>query len=160
MTSIWDDPEIRVGGDFIKFENVGDRVSGTISAIRAHRFDDGKVAPQILLTTDDGEEKTVTAGQIRLKTALAEHRPEAGDHITILLSEIEKRAGGKTLKHFDVQVRRANGSNAPATPAAAAMPAAAPAPAPVPAAPAGPSAEALAALAQLSPEQKAALGLG
>src|SRR5690349_14505679 len=97
--SIWDDPELRAGGDFVKFENPGDSIAGVINAVRAHRFDDGKVAPQILLTTDDGEEKTITAGQVRLKIALAEQRPEAGDHLTITLTNVEKRAGGKTLKH-------------------------------------------------------------
>lgn len=151
--SIWDDPELRTGGDFIKFETVGDTVSGTINAVRAHRFDDGKVAPQVLLTTDDGEEKTVTCGQVRLKYALAEQRPEAGDHITITYTQKENRTGGKTLKHFDVKVRR--GGAAPAAPVQATIPAPAPAAAPAPQV----SDEAMAALAALSPEQKAALGL-
>lgn len=157
--SIWDDPELRAGGDFIKFEQPGDSVAGTINAIRAHKFDDGKVAPQILLTTDDGEEKTVTAGQVRLKLALAEQRPEAGDHITITLSQIEKRTGGKTLKHFDIKVRRSGPAAAPEAPASSAVASPPTAPVTAPAAPQV-SQEALAALAQLSPEQKAALGLG
>ena len=162
--SIWDDPELRVGGDFFKFNDVGDSIAGTISVIRAQRWDDGKVDPQVILTTDDGEEKTVTAGQIRLKTALAEQRPEAGDHITMTLTDIEKRAGGKTLKHFDVVVGR--GGKPAASPAPAAAPAAAPTaqPAPVPAAaPAAPAGgltpEQQAALSALTPEQKAALGM-
>lgn len=122
--SVWDDPEIREGGEFVRFDQVGDTVSGTITAIRTHRFDDGKVVPQILLTTDDGEERTMTAGQIRLKTALAEQRPEAGDHLTVTFTQNEKRAGGKTLKHFEVKVRR-GGAPAPApTPVAAPAPAA------------------------------------
>lgn len=160
--SIWDDPELRVGGDFVKFEQVGDKISGTVSAVRAHRFDDGSVAPQILLTTDDGEEKTVTAGQVRLKTALAEQRPEAGDHITITYTQEEKRSGGKTLKHFNVQVRRGGQqTTVPATPASVAQPAAVAAAPAQPAAPAqgGVSQEALAALQQLTPEQRQALGL-
>lgn len=144
--TIWDDPELRAGGDFAKFETVGDSVTGTITAIRAHRWDDGSVCPQIFLVTDDGEEKTVTAGQVRLKAALAEKRPEAGDHLTIRLTDIEKRAGGKTLKHFDVQVKPGTGTPAP-TPAAAT-----PAPAADPAAVA-------AALGNLTAEQCAALGL-
>ena len=100
-TSFWDDPELAIGGDFIKFDNVGDTVTGRVVAIRKHTFDDGKVAPQIVLDVD-GEEKTVSAGQVRLKAALAEKRPGVGDLLTITLTEIEKRAGGKTLKHFDV----------------------------------------------------------
>lgn len=101
--SIWDDPELRMSSDYVSFENVGDTVAGTVINIRAHRFDDGKVVPQLMLDVD-GEEKTVTAGQVRLKAALAEKRPEPGDAISITLTEIEKRAGGKTLKHFDVKV--------------------------------------------------------
>lgn len=148
--SIWDDPELQAGGDFVKFDNVGDTIAGTITAIRRQRWDDGSVAPQILLTADDGSERTLTAGQIRLRTKLAELRPEAGDHITVTLTEIEKRSGGKSLKHFDVQVRP-NGA-VPAVPAQALAPAAA-SPAP------GIAPELAAALAQLTPEQKAALNL-
>lgn len=153
MSSIWDDPDLRVGGEFVKFENVGDSVSGTITAVRAHRFDDGSVAPQVLLVDDNGEERTVTAGQIRLKTALAEQRPEAGDHISIAFTQVEKRAGGKTLKHFDVKVTR---GGAPVQAAPAAAPTATPAPE---AAPAADQAALLAALGNLTAEQKAALGV-
>lgn len=148
--SVWDDPDLRVGGEFVKFENVGDTVSGVVNAVRAHRFDDGSVAPQILVTTDDGEERTITAGQVRLKAELATQRPEPGDHIKVTFTEVEKRSGGKTLKHFSVEVTR-GGTPAAATPAS--TPAAAPA-----AAPLDPAAAA-AALANLTPEQKAALGL-
>jgi hypothetical protein len=146
--SVWDDPDLRVGGEFVKFENVGDTISGTVNAVRAHRFDDGSVAPQILITTDSGEERTITAGQVRLKTELATQRPEPGDHIKVTFTEVEKRSGGKTLKHFAVEVNR--GGGAPTQPAQ-------------PAAPAAPAqvdpAAAAAALANLTPEQKAALGL-
>jgi hypothetical protein len=145
--SIWDDPELQAGGDFVKFEAVGDSIAGTITAIRRQRWEDGSVAPQILLTADDGTERTITAGQIRLKTKLAELRPEAGDHITITLTEVEKRSGGKTLKHFDVQVRPNGVKPAMATTPVAASPAP------------GVTPEMAAALAQLTPEQKAALNL-
>ena len=117
--SIWDDPELRSGGDYITFANVGDTVSGRVVAVLAHRWDDGSVCPKLVLDCD-GEEKTLTAGQVRLKAALAEQRPEAGDGITITLTDIEKRAGGKTLKHFDVKVARGGG----VVPAPAAAPAA------------------------------------
>lgn len=115
--SIWDDPDLRANGAFVRFENPGDKVAGVITAIRKHRFDDGSVAPQILLTDDaDGEERTVSAGQVRLKAALAEHRPEVGDHISITYARQEKRTGGKTLKHFDVAVRRGAPSSQGAPP--------------------------------------------
>ena len=119
--AFWDDKEMFDSGEFVKFENVGDTISGTITAIRKHMFDDGKVVPQISITTTDGVDRIVTAGQIRLKAALAEKRPGVGDLLTITLADIEKRSGGKTLKHFDVTV----GPVAAAAPAAPAAPAAA-----------------------------------
>lgn len=143
--SIWDDPDLQAGGEFISFDNIGDTVSGTINAIRTHRFDDGKVVPQILLTTDSGEERTLTAGQVRLKAELAEKRPEAGDHLKVTLSDIEKRSGGKTLKHFTVEVNHGGAPASVATPAAAPV--------------AIDASAAAAALANLTPEQKAALGI-
>jgi len=143
--SIWDDPQLATGGDFVKFEDVGDTVSGTVTAVRAHQFDDGKIVPQILLTDDSGEDRTLTAGQIRLKVALAEQRPEAGDHLKITLTGVEKRPGGKTLKLFDVAVTR-GGAAPQAAPAA-------------PATPAAPAADVAAALSNLTPEMRKALGL-
>lgn len=110
--SLWDDPELRSGGEFVKFDQPGDEVAGTITAIKKHRFDDGNVVPQIYLTTDDGDERTLTAGQVRLKAALAEQRPEVGDHLRVVYERQEKRAGGKTLKHFAVVVRRGAGAAA------------------------------------------------
>ena len=53
--SVWDDPEMRIASDYAKFENVGDTVSGTVTGVYAHRFDDGKVVPKIMLDTEDGE---------------------------------------------------------------------------------------------------------
>ena len=123
--SIWDNPDMKTNGDYVKFDAIGDTVTGVVLSVRAHKWDDGQVSPQILLDCD-GEEKTVTAGQIRLKAALAEQRPEEGDTLTMTLSDIEKRAGGKTLKHFDVSVIRAGDPAANTAPApAAAAPAAA-----------------------------------
>lgn len=118
--SIWDDPEMRVAIDYAKFEAVGDSVSGTVTGVFAHRFDDGNVVPKIMLNTDAGE-ISLFAGQVRLKAALAEKRPEVGDTLSVTFTEIQKLAGGKTLKHFDVVVTK-GGAAAPA-PAPAAAPA-------------------------------------
>lgn len=118
MTSIWDDPELAVAGDYIKFDTIGDTVTGTVLAARIHRWDDGTVSPQLLLDVD-GEEKALTAGQVRLKAALAEQRPEVGDTLTVTLTDIEKRAGGRTLKHFTVDVARGGGKKAAASAPAA-----------------------------------------
>ena len=113
--SVWDDPEMRVSSDYAAFSDIGDTVSGTVTGVYAHRFDDGKVVPKIMLDTTEGE-VALTAGQVRLKAELSEKRPEVGDHLTVTLTEVEKRAGGKTLKHFDVVVVK---SGTPAATAAA-----------------------------------------
>ncbi len=134
-TDFWSDPEMFQSGDFIKFDNVGDTVTGTITAVRKHMFEDGKVVPQIELDTADGP-KTMTAGQVRLKALLAEKRPGVGDLLTVTLTGIEKRAGGKTLKEFSVIVGPV------AAPAAAPVATAAPAADPL----AGISPEAIAAI--------------
>ena len=110
--SVWDDPEMRTASDYASFNEVGDSVSGVVTGVFAHRFDDGKVVPKIMLDTADGE-IALTAGQVRLKAELSEKRPEVGDTLTVTLTEIEKRAGGKTLKHFDVVVVK-GGKPAPA----------------------------------------------
>jgi hypothetical protein len=120
--SMWDEIGI-ASGDFVKFENVGDTVTGTVTALGVKLWDDGTKSPQLELDTDDGS-KTLTAGQVRLKLALAEQRPEVGDRIRVELTQIEKRNGGKTLKHFDVKVQRGSAGAAPAPAAAAAAPAA------------------------------------
>lgn len=119
-TNFWDDPDLSTAGEFVSFNNIGDTVTGTIVRIRKHVWDDGSVSPQILLDCD-GTERTVTAGQVRLKAELAAKKPQPGEVITITLSDIEKRAGGKTLKHFTVVV----GNSAPAAAVPAAVPAAA-----------------------------------
>ena len=111
--SVWDNPEIKTGSVYVSFQDVGDSVSGTVTGIFAH-FDEmyNKVVPKVILDTDDGE-MIITAGQVRLKMALTEQRPEVGDNLTVTMTEIEKRAGGKTLKHFDVTVVK-SGTPAPA----------------------------------------------
>ncbi len=101
--SVWDDPEMRIASDYVSFNEIGDTVTGTVTGVYAHRFDDGKVVPKIMLDTADGE-VALTAGQVRLKAELSEKRPDVGDTLTVTLIDIEKRAGGKTLKHFDVSV--------------------------------------------------------
>ena len=140
--SIWDDADLKSNDDYIKFDKVGDTVTGKILSIRKHVFDDGKAVPQLLLDVN-GEEKTLTAGQVRLKAELSEKRPGVGDVLTVTLSDIEKRSGGKTLKHFDVTL-----GGAPAQAAPAAQPA-----------PEVDAQAAAAAIANLTPEQKIALGI-
>ena len=103
MSSVWDTQAFASENKYVTFSKVGDKVEGTVTAVGVQTWDNGDVSPRITLATAAGEQ-TVTAGQIRLKIALAEKRPEIGDSLSITLTQIESRSMGKTLKHFDVQV--------------------------------------------------------
>ena len=119
--SIWDDPSLASGGDYVRFENPGDNVVGDVLNVTMHTWDDGTSCPKLTIRTDDGNDVTLTAGQVRLASALREQKPEAGDRIKVVFTEVEKRPGGKTLKKFDVQVTRGGAVAAPAQAAPAAQ---------------------------------------
>lgn len=109
--SIWDDKDVQANSEFVRFENVGDSVSGVITDLVKHTFVDDetgekRIAPKLTIEDEDGNERILTAGQVRLRAALVELRPEEGDWVSIELTEVEKR-GKKTLKHFSVDVKRA-----------------------------------------------------
>lgn len=105
--STWDDPSLSTG-EYIKFENPGDEVVGQILDISIHTFEDGKKAAKLVIKTDDGEERILTAGQVQLGIKLKDARPEVGDRIKITFDGIEKRSMGKTLKLFTVAVAAAS----------------------------------------------------
>lgn len=100
--SIWD--QFTTSSDYVKFDNPGDSVAGKVLELTTHSFDDGNIVPKFVIVTDSGDTVTMTAGQVQLKSKLREARPEVGDHLTVIYVRSEKRAGGKTLKHFDVKV--------------------------------------------------------
>lgn len=106
MTSVWDDPELRIDTDYVKFENVGDTIVGTIDGIGIHTWDDGRRCPKLFIVDDDGNSRTLTAGQYELKKKLAELRPEVGDRIAIKFVATDKLDGGKTAKRFTVQTKK------------------------------------------------------
>lgn len=103
--SIWDSPEFNGSKKYVNFDIPGDSVSGTVTGLGIQNWSDGTFAPRIELSTESGEQ-TITAGQIRLKIALTEKRPEVGDYLSITLTHIEDRGNGKSLKHFDVIVNK------------------------------------------------------
>jgi hypothetical protein len=107
------------GGAFASFKEVGDSVVGTITAVRKGKDFNGGVCPELVLTTDDGEECIVTAGQKMLQSALATERPAVGDRIGIRYSGVGDAKPGKApAKLFTVEVGRANAPAATPAPAA------------------------------------------
>lgn len=93
-------------GEFMKFDEVGDQIVGVIKVVREGKDFNRNPCPELVLETEDGEEKTVTAGQTMLKAALAEKRPSEGDKIRIVYSGVgEARPGQAPAKLFTVDVK-------------------------------------------------------
>jgi len=94
--------------DWVKFDEVGDKVAGTIMAIRVGKDFKGAPCPELVIRTDNGD-KTVTAGQAKLKPELARLKPQVGDRIAIVYSANgDAKPGQAPAKLFDVQVQRAD----------------------------------------------------
>lgn len=94
-------------GDYVKFENVGDQVVGIIKDIREGRDFNGNPCPLLVLEVDGGDEKTLTAGQVLLKAALAEKAPQVGDKVRIVYSGVGDAKPGKApAKVFTVDVKK------------------------------------------------------
>lgn len=108
----------RGDGDFpepFKFENPGDTIAGTITRMRVATID-GKRIPEFYIQPDDGDERSVLAGQVRLQIKLAELRPASGDRIAIVFTGTEAGSKpGRTLKNFDVQHKRGTATAAPSS---------------------------------------------
>ena len=83
--SIWDSPELGAPKKYVNFENVGDSAEGVVTEVGLQNWSDGTFAPRITLSDELGS-KTITAGQIRLKIALIEKRPEVGDYLSVTLT--------------------------------------------------------------------------
>lgn len=99
---IWDDEELQVDV-YAKFKKMGDSVSGGITAIgKAPSFPDdkrgSKMIPQLVITTDSGEEVLLAAGQLDLRLQLLQLRPKVGDHIFVQLINQPKPGEEKKFK--------------------------------------------------------------
>jgi hypothetical protein len=105
MSDFWD--EFQSNGDFVAFKNYGDAVVGEVLAVRKANDFNGNPCPELIVRTDAGDEKTVTAGQVMLKAALADARPTKGDRVAIVYThDGEGKPGKAPAKCFDVQVKR------------------------------------------------------
>jgi hypothetical protein len=106
MPGFYDDPDIKKaaeGGDYVKFLNPGDSVSGTIRKLTKRDFD-GRTAIEI----EFDDETKATFGQVLMLRDLYVLQPEPGDTLTVTLVDTKKN-GAKTLKLFKGEVTHANG---------------------------------------------------
>lgn len=107
--------EYKSTGDWITFENVGDRAVGQILAIRQGQDFNGNPCPELVIRTDEGD-KTLTAGQKVLRARLAEEGPQVGDRIAIVYSGVgDAKPGRAPAKLFDVSVSRGDAAGAAAS---------------------------------------------
>ena len=102
-------------GEFMKFEKVGDEIIGAVTKVGTGTDFKGNPCPQLHITTDEGDERIVTAGQVFLKRALAEQAPQAGDRIKITMTGLGDPQPGKApAKLFSVAVATGKGNVEPA----------------------------------------------
>lgn len=94
-------------GEFVKFENTGDKVVGTIVAIRLHTFDEKK-GPVPLIDLDTGAEDTLTLAvdKVDLRRQIGELEPQVGDKLGVEYVQNERTPSG-TKKVFKIQHRAA-----------------------------------------------------
>lgn len=103
-------------GDFVTFKEIGDNVVGDIVAIRVGKGFNGDPVPEMIIRTDDGAERTLTAGQTMLKSTLADVRPQVGQRIAIVYSGVgNAKPGQAPAKLFDVAIVPAGTTPAPGT---------------------------------------------
>ena len=106
------------GGDYHKFETVGETLVGAITAKRAGTDFNGNPCPEFDMHLDDDTDVTVSAGQAMLKRLVLETNPQVGDRIAISYTHDEKTTKGSAMKCFDVAVKAGDGTVREAAPAA------------------------------------------
>ena len=104
------------GHPFVKWENVGDSVVGTITAIRSHTFDQAK-GPVVLLDVqvkDSDDLVTISADKVDLRRKLAEIAPQVGDLLAVRFTGTEKVPGSPNpMKVFEVKHKAGEREEAP-----------------------------------------------
>jgi hypothetical protein len=112
MSIDWNQFE-RASGDFNRWkpENEGDTISGVIKTVRVATMPDGNRYPSLTIASN-GVDYDVLASQTQLLRLLAEKKPQPGDTVKISFTRTEKLAGGKTMKHFTVDVTKGKPTSA------------------------------------------------
>lgn len=106
-------------GNFVKWETPGQSVVGKVLGKGVGKDLQGGDVPQMTIQLDDGSEVTVGASQAQLRAKLMEAKPNIGDRVKITFTHTEPRDKGKTLKHFEVLVKKGEAPTPEAAKAAA-----------------------------------------
>jgi hypothetical protein len=106
----------RGDGSFIRWTDPGQKVVGTIVEMGVGTDINGNPCPQLTVNTTDGD-VIVTCSQAQLRSKIIEiHKTSTinvGDKIAIIYTNNENRAGGKTLKCFDVSHKAETSTETP-----------------------------------------------
>ena len=105
----WDEFVPENKSRFVTFKAPGDTFSGRIIDLRAveDHFDPTKRVPELTFD-EDGEKRVLTANTYDLKVKIAQLRPKVGDDLGVRLTEIRPLDNDKSMKVFDVRIRRAS----------------------------------------------------
>ena len=108
MADVYDNPGLtgEDEDDFIKFEQVGDDVQGTVLDITVvpTKFTPDGVLKYGVKLDSTGREASFLAGSKNLKGQLMTLRPRPGDHLDIRLIELRPTQMGSPLKVFEVKM--------------------------------------------------------
>lgn len=80
---------------YMKFEEPGDSISGTITKVYPGTDYNGNPCPVLDLNVGEGEERTVSCGQANLKAQVTALKPKVLDTITITFTHTEQAEKGK-----------------------------------------------------------------
>lgn len=109
MTSLWDNPDLKTGETYLSLKEVGDKVENAeVAEVGFHYYEPGQATPQLHLVDYAGNSLGIlTCGTINLKRLMKDNQVMPGDRIKRLeLVRIESRPGGKTLKHYELDLDR------------------------------------------------------
>lgn len=108
--SEWDNaPAAPTGGNYAKWENVGDSVVGLVTHVDVSGATTvkGEPCPLVIVALDSGDTVSISCSQAQLWAKMLDARPEVGDRLAVKLSGVDSRPNGHTLKEFDVEVKSA-----------------------------------------------------
>ena len=106
MSETFDYDNYPISGDYVRFENPGDQVVGTIKELREGAdFNKIPCVEAVLEVNKDGDEQTLTAGQAMLRRLFDEQRPQVGQKIRVTYTGDETTPKGSTMKVFTLEVK-------------------------------------------------------
>ena len=92
MTSIdWDSMD---SSPYVKWDTIGDTISGTITDISVGQDFNGNPCPVLGITTTEGEGRILSCGQANLKQQMIALKPNVMQTITVTFSSEEKATKG------------------------------------------------------------------